>query len=191
MNRDEIWAVIDAQRADLADVLDGLRPEQWTAPSLCEGWQVRDVAAHLTHSHMSMPRVILEAAKSRFRFDPMIRRLAVQDRRSQADIVAALRAMVGSRKKIPVTSDRDPLMDILIHGQDIAVPLGIDRPMPAGAAVEVAHHLWRMRFPMHPAARLTGVRLIATDADFTVGAGREIRAPIRDIVMILAGRRQP
>lgn len=188
MNRDEIWAVIDAQRADLADFLDGLTPQQWTAPSLCEGWQVRDVAAHLTHSHMPMPQVIIEAAKSGFRFDPMIRRLALQDRRSQAEIVAAMRAMVGSRKKISVTTERDPLMDVLIHGQDITVPLGIDRPMPVDAAVEVANHLWRMKFPMNPSARVEGVRLIADDADFEVGKGREVRAPIRDVVMILAGR---
>lgn len=191
MDSDQIWAVIDAQRADLADVLEGFTNEQWTTPSLCEGWAVRDVAAHLTHSHMAAPRAMLEAARSGFRFDAMIRRLALQDSRSQDQIVAALRAMVGSRKKIPMTSDCDPLLDILVHGQDITVPLGIDRPMPADAAVEVANHLWRMRFPMNPAGRLQGVRLFATDADFAVGQGREVRAPIRDLVMILAGRRQP
>lgn len=191
MNRDEIWAVIDSQRADLADVLGGLTPEQWSAPSLCDGWQVRDVAAHLTHSHMSAARVFLEAVRSGFRFDPMIHRLGVQDSRSQPEIVAALRAMVGSRKKIPVTTERDPLMDVLVHGQDITVPLGIDRPMPVEAAVEVANHLWRMRFPLNPSRRLAGVRLVATDADFAAGEGREAREPIRDIVMILAGRSDP
>ena len=191
MDSDRIWAVIDSQRADLADLLDGLTDRQWMTPSLCDGWRVRDVAAHLTHSHMALPRIVLEAARSGFRFDPMIRRLALDDTRTQPQIVAALRAMAGSRKKIPGTSDRDPLMDILVHGQDIAVPLGIPRPMPAEAAVEVADHLWRMKFPMKPAARLTGVRLVATDANFAAGTGREVAAPIRDIVMILAGRQSP
>lgn len=191
MNRDEIWAVIDAQRSSLADQLETLTAEQWTAPSLCEGWRVRDVAAHLTHSHMSAPQAMVEAAKSGFRFDPMIKRLGLEDSRSQAQIVAALRGMVGSRRKIPMTTDRDPLMDILVHGQDITVPLGIDRPMPADAAVEVANHLWRMRFPMNPSRRLAGVRLVATDAEFQAGEGREVRVPIRDVVMILAGRAQP
>jgi uncharacterized protein (TIGR03083 family) len=187
----QIWAVIDSQRADLADLLAGLTAEQWTTSSLCDGWQVRDVAAHLTHSHMNPVRAAFEAMRSGFRFDPMIRRIAVQDRRSQSQIVAALRAMVGSRRKVPMTTDRDPLMDVLIHGQDISVPLGIDRPMPSDAAVEVANHLWRMTFPMKPAARLAGHRLVATDVDFAVGQGRERLAPIRDIVMILAGRQQP
>lgn len=191
MDVDAIWRVIDSQRADLSDLLAGLTPEQWQHPSLCDGWQVRHVAAHLTHSHLSPVRAMVEAARSGFRFDPMIRRLALEDSRSQQQIVAALRAMVGSRRKIPGTSDRDPMMDVLVHGQDIAVPLGIDRPMPADAAVEVAEHLWRMRFPMHPAKRLAGLRLVATDADFAVGQGRELRAPIRDLVMTLAGRSDP
>ncbi len=188
MDNAEIWSVIDAERAGLADVLEGLTDEQWNTPSLCDGWRVRDVAAHLTHSHMNVARVVVEAARSGFRFDPMIRRLAVEDTRPQDEIVAALRAMVGSRKKIPGTSARDPLTDMLVHGQDICVPLGIDRPMPGQAAVEVAHHLWQMRFPMNPARRLRGTRLVATDADFAVGQGREVRAQIRDLVMLLAGR---
>ena len=191
MNTDQIWAAIDTQRGGVAEVLEPLTPEQWTTPSLCEGWRVRDVAAHLTHSHMAPGKAMIEAVKSGFRFDPMIRRLAIEDSRSQAQIVSALRAMVGSRRKFPMTSDRDPLTDILVHTQDITVPLGIDRAMPTEAAVEVANHLWRMRFPMQPARRLHGVRLIATDADFAVGDGREVRAPIRDVVMILAGRQQP
>lgn len=188
MNTDQVWAVIDAQRADLADLLEGLDQQQWMTPSLCDGWRVRDVAAHLTHSHMHPVRIVVEAARSGFRFDPMIRRLALEDRRSQERIVGALRGMVGSRVKVPGTTVTDPLMDVLIHGQDIAVPLGIERPMPGDAAVEVAHHLWRMRFPMNPSRRLTGVRLVATDAEFSAGKGREVHGPIRDIVLGLAGR---
>lgn len=172
-------------------MLDTLDDAQWNHPSLCEDWRVRDVAAHLTHSHMHPLRAIAEAARSGFRFDPMIKRLAIEDDRSKRQITAALRAMAGSRKKIPGTAVRDPLMDIVVHGQDIAVPLGIERPIPADAALEVAGHLWRMTFPMRPARRAEGLRLIATDADFAVGEGREVRAPIRDIIMILAGRADP
>ena len=60
--------------------------------------------------------------------------------------------------------------------------------MPAVAAAAVAERLWRMRFPFNPRRRLKGVRLIAADADFAAGTGREITAPIRDIVMALTGR---
>ena len=188
MNADEIWAAVDAQRRSLADLLEGLTAEQWTAPSLCDGWRVRDVAAHLTHSHMPPGRMLVEALKSGFRFDPMIRRLAVEDTRSQQEIVAALRGMIGSRRKVPGTSVQQPLIEVLVHGQDIAVPLGIDLPMPPDAAVEAAKRLAGMNFPLKARQRLDGTRLVAADADFAAGKGSGVTAPIRDIVMVLAGR---
>lgn len=199
MNTDEIWRCVDDQRVELAGLLEGLSAEQWMAPSLCDGWRVRDVAAHLTHSHMHPVRAIGEAVKSGFRFDSMIRRLGREDRRSQAEIAAALRGMAGARKKVPGTSVQQPLIELLVHGQDITVPLGIDRPMPVDAAVESAARLSGMRFPLNAAQRVAGIRLVATDADFAAGEGTgegtgdgaEIHIPIRDVVMILAGRAQP
>lgn len=191
MDTDGIWRCVDEQRAGLAGLLEGLTADQWMAPSLCDGWRVRDVAVHLTHSHMARGRAVLEAVKSGFRFDPMIRRLAIEDPRSQAEIVAAVRGMVGARRKVPGTSVQQPLIELLVHGQDIAVPLGIDLPMPSDAAVEAANRLSRMTFPLDAARRLQGIRLIATDADFAAGQGREITAPISDIVMVLAGRSDP
>lgn len=188
MDTDQVWRTIDEQRAGLADLLESLTPQQWVSPSLCEGWKVRDVAAHLTHSQMGPLHALLEAARSGFRFDPMINRLATGDARSQSEIVANLRAMVGSRKHIVGTKPVDPLTDVLVHGQDIAVPLGIDRPVPPVAAAASAHHLWDMRFPMQPAKRLKGIRLVATDADFAGGDGYEIKAPIREILMTLGDR---
>lgn len=188
MNTDEIWCAIDEQRTSLAGLLETLSPQQWNSASLCEGWKVRDVAAHLTHSQMGAARVVVEACKSRFRFDPMVKRLALQDNRSQAEIVAALRGMVGSRKHIVGTKPLDPLTDALVHGQDIAVPLGIDRPMPVAAAAAAANRMWHIRFPMRPAKQFAGIRLIATDADFAAGQGYQITAPIREILMAITGR---
>ena len=191
MNTDEIWRRVDEQRIGLAGLLEGLTAEQWTAPSLCDGWQVRDVAAHLTHSHMHPVRAIVEAARSGFRFDSMIQRLGREDPRSQAEIAIALRGMAGSRKRVPGTSVQQPLIELLVHGQDITVPLGIDWPMPLDAAREVAQKLSGMTFPLNGQRRLAGVRLVATDAEFAAGEGREVQVPIGDIVMILAGRAQP
>ena len=191
MNTDEIWRRVDEQRIGLAGLLEGLTAEQWTAPSLCDGWQVRDVAAHLTHSHMHPVRAIVEAARSGFRFDSMIQRLGREDPRSQAEIAIALRGMAGSRKRVPGTSVQQPLIELLVHGQDITVPLGIDWPMPLDAAREAAQKLSGMTFPLNGQRRLAGVRLVATDAEFAAGEGREVQVPIGDIVMILAGRAQP
>lgn len=191
MNRDTVWQHIDEQRASLADLLDDLGsrgPGVWDTPSLCARWSVRNVAAHLTHSTMAPPRMLWEAVRSGFRFDAMVDRLALADPRSPAEISAHLRAAVGSRRHPPGTTAFEPLIDVLVHAQDICVPLGIDRPMPVDAAVAAAERVWEMGFPFRARTRLAGVRLVATDADFAVGAGREHAAPVRELLMVLTGR---
>ena len=191
MESDAIWRTVDEQRGQLADLLDTFEPHQWSTPSLCTAWTVRDVAVHLTHSQVSSKDAALAALKSGFRFDTMIRRMALADKASPHDITARLRAMVGSRKRPPMTKEVDPLMDILVHTQDICVPLGIDRPMPIDAAIAVAQRLWQMKFPLNPQRDLPGYRFVATDTDFAVGPqwGGLRELPMRDIVMILARRR--
>lgn len=188
MDSDSIWRHIDQQRSNLADLFESIDDTRWSTPSLCDGWTVRDVAVHLTQSHVSVPRIAVEAMRSGFRFNAMVYRMAVQDTRTPAQAADALRGMLGSRKRVPGTAESDPLMDVLVHGQDIAVPLGIDWPMPPGAAAAAAQRLWDMRFPFNPQRRLRGVRMVAVDADFTVGQGRRVEAPIRDILMAFAGR---
>lgn len=190
MDCDTIWRTIDEQRGLLADLLETLVPAQWATPSLCTHWTVRDVAVHLTHSHAGHTDLARAALKSGFRLDTMIRRMALDDNAEPAAIVAGLRAMAGSRRRPPMTREVDPLLDILVHTQDICVPLGLDRPMPADAAVAVAERLWQMKFPLSPQRDLPGYRFVATDAGFAAGPqwGALREAPIRDIVMMFARR---
>ena len=189
MDDAQIWGCIDEQRADLADLLDTLTAEQWETPSLCPGWRVRQVAAHITQSATNWGKLTFELARSGFRFNAVTLRMARDDRRTPKEITAAMRAMVGGRRRPPGTAVADPLMDVLVHGQDIAVPLGIERKMPTKQAVVVAERLWKMGFPFNARRRFGSVRFTATDADFSVGAGDEVRGPIQDIVMTLSGRR--
>ena len=191
MDSGAIWRTIDEQRNALADLLDTLTPEQWSTQSLCEGWTVRDVAVHITHSQLSAKELAFAALKSGFRFDAAVRRMATNDPKTPREITTRLRAMAGSRERLPMTTEVDPLMDILVHTQDICTPLGIDRPMPTTAAVAVAERLWHMKFPFNPRRDLPGYRFVATDARFAVGPqwGTLREEPIRDIVMAFTRRR--
>ncbi|MGV0811168.1 maleylpyruvate isomerase family mycothiol-dependent enzyme [Mycolicibacterium boenickei] len=191
MDSDTIWRNIDEQRGQLADLLDTFDPDQWSTPSLCAGWTVREVAIHITQSHASLGEMLPAALKSGFRFDAMVRRAALDDPADPQAITARLRAMAGSRKRPPMTKEVDPLMDVLVHTQDICIPLGIHRSMPTDAAVAVAERLWHMKFPFAPQRDLPGYRFVATDAEFTVGPewGARREAPIGDIVLMFARRR--
>lgn len=191
MDHDTVWQHIDDQRREVAhliDTFDARTPSAWDTPSLCAGWTVRNVAAHLTHSTIGTPRMLLEAARSGFRFNAVVNRLAVTDGRSPAELAASLRAMVGTRRHPPGTTDIEPLIDVLVHAQDICVPLGIDRPMPVDAAVAATERVWDMGFPFRAQKRFADTRFVAVDADFAAGDGREVAAPIRELLMLLTGR---
>lgn len=188
MNRDEVWQVIDEQRADLADVLAEMSEPEWATASLCTGWRVRDVAAHLTLAQMGPGRATIEFARAGG-FDRMIRNTAIRQARLPVeDLISRLRAMVGSRKKAPGISDLEPLLDVLVHGQDIAIPLGRSRATPPEAAATVATRAWEKRFPFRAQRRLTGLRLTAIDHTWSVGDGPRVEGPIAAILLLLTGR---
>ena len=191
MNTEESWAVIASQRRSLADLLEGLSDEQWESPSLCDGWRVRDVAAHV--SMVALPpspaAMLGEAVRARGNFHRLNHDVAVRAaRRPVADIVAALRQHADSRRLPVVTNYRNVLFDILVHGQDIALPLGMDRPMPTLAAVAGAERVWTMGWPFWAQRRLRGMRLVADDADWAAGSGEEARGPVSALLLVLTGR---
>jgi uncharacterized protein (TIGR03083 family) len=191
MDVDSSWRVIASERRSLADLLEQLTGEQWETPSLCEDWRVRDVAAHIAMvptapGLLAMARGAVQAHGN---FNRLNHDLAVRHaRRPTADIVAELRGDADSRRLPSVTSVDNLAFDILVHGQDIAIPLGVTRPMPTDAATAGAARVWAMGWPFWARRRLHGYRLTATDANWTAGAGAEIHGPIDAILLLLTGR---
>jgi uncharacterized protein (TIGR03083 family) len=188
MDSTTVWQHIDTERAWLANLLESLPEAKWDRPSLCEGWSVRDVAAHLALSHARMRDVLWPAVRTGFRYNPMIRYSAVQSRLTHEEIVATLRGFVGSRKRAPFVSELEPLLDILVHTQDICVPLGIEHSMPVDAAAAVANRVLALRGPMRLWNPPSGKRLVATDIDWSYGHGSIVRAPIQAHLLTLTGR---
>ena len=191
MDGERSWQVIAQQRVAIADLLDGLSAEQWEAPSLCAGWRVRDVAAHVTLVALppSAGELVMQGIKAGGNFHRLNTAMSVRRAaRPTAQLVADLRQHAGSRTIPAVSKQQNVLFDILVHGQDIAIPLGLDLPMPADAAGEGATRVWTMGWPFWAKRRLRGLQLTATDLDWTVGSGAELHGPIRALLLLLTGR---
>jgi uncharacterized protein (TIGR03083 family) len=119
----------------------------------------------------------------------MVRDSAVRHARlPTGEIAAQVRESATSRRRAPATRPLDPLFDALVHGQDIAVPLGVERAMPPGAARACATHVWERGFPFYPQRRLRGLRLVATDVDWAAGDGDVVEGPIQALLLLLSGR---
>ncbi|MFF7519758.1 maleylpyruvate isomerase family mycothiol-dependent enzyme [Streptomyces pseudovenezuelae] len=189
LDTDELWRFVDRERASLADLLEGLSPQEWETRTRCGDWRVRDVAAHLTvAARFSRGRVVREMVRARGNWNRMIHDSAVREADVPVtEIVAGLRSIIGSRRLAPTTSPHEPLLDLLVHGQDIALALGRARPVPPVAARDAADRVWTMRFPPRPWP-LPKARLVATDIAWTRGAGEEIRGPVTSLLLLLTGR---
>ena len=98
--------------------------------------------------------------------------------------------MAGSRRRNIGTTYVESLTDILVHGQDIAIPLGRHHDVPPQAAAIAASRLLSMRWPPPlPASRqVAGFRLTATDISWSAGEGPEVKAPMAAILLVCAGR---
>lgn len=191
------WQDVERERLSLADLLDTLTPAQWEAQSLCARWRIRDVAAHVAMSPVpepSMSTLVAALVRARGRLWEAAAQIAVDyAQRPTEEIAAGLRRVAASRAMPRVTNPDNLLMDLLVHGQDIAIPLGIERPMPTDAAVAGFHRVWSMGWPFHARRRMRGIHLIATDAAVDVGDpdGARIHGRLADLLLLITGRTDP
>jgi uncharacterized protein (TIGR03083 family) len=197
MDEYEVWSAIDAQRVRTADLLENLTPEEWTYPSLCAGWTVRDVAAHLTLQQMSLLDTLLAALRHPGSPNRTIREAARSKAAQPTDeLIAEIRATVGSRRNNIGLTHLETLIDIVVHGQDIAIPLSRELPVPVEVAATAATRVWSYRasrsgrwktrvFRRIPYERY---RFAATDTPWSVGSGPEIRGPMLALLLVLTGR---
>jgi uncharacterized protein (TIGR03083 family) len=184
---------IRAERTALATMLSELPPSQWSAPTLCEGWRVSEVVAHMTMPfRTSAPKFFLSLARSGFRFNAMADRVARRDAASMtpAALLAALADNVDHPWSPPGGGPAGALSHDVIHGLDISVALGLDRRLPASRVGLVLEHM-RPRNTSYFGVDLSGVRLEATDLDWSLGTGEPLRGAAQDLLLVICGRRLP
>lgn len=189
---DAVWSEVEAARLRLADLLDDLSDGEWEAPSLCGGWRVRDVVAHLTlPPTLTAGGWMRELVRSGGAFHRMVRDSAVRTAREPTgELVARLRKHAGSRlvPPAPGAGADTTVMDVLTHSQDIAIPLGRDIEIVPDAARAGVESLWRLRFPFNPRKTLSGIRFVATDSSWDVGDGPVVAGPTAALLLVLTGR---
>jgi uncharacterized protein (TIGR03083 family) len=191
VDRDECWRAIAVQRRELADLLDDLTPAEWEHPSLCDRWRVRDVVAHvaMTPQPPSPWQLAAGAVRVRGDFDRLNHDLAVAHAAAEpAELVAQLRAHADSRRRAVVTTYRNLQFDVLVHAQDVAVPLGRSLPVPPAAARTAIERVWAMGWPFRARRRLDGLRLAAPDVGWADGEGPEVRGPGVALLLLMTGR---
>ena len=183
-------ALARAEREDLLDLLGTLTPEQWRAPSLCAGWSVHDVVAHvLSYEELGPRQLAARFARGSFRFG-RVNAVGLREYadRSPAELTDLLRRHLTPTGLTAGLGGAIALTDGLIHHQDIRRPLGLPRAVPA-ERVRPALRTALFAPTLLGVVRVRDVRLVATDLDWAFGRGPEVRGTAEALLMTVAGRR--
>ncbi len=178
-----------AEREEFAALLEGLTPQQWDSPTLCEQWRVRDVVAHVIgYDPLSRTQLMRRMAKG------LVTRgganaVGVADYavKSPEELTALVRQYAVPHGLTSGFGGRIALTDGIIHQQDIRRPLGIPRTIPAESLrIALDFSTWAPR--ILGGLRVRGLRLVATDLDWTHSNGPEVRGSGEALLMAMAGR---
>ena len=186
----DIWPVIHSERKSLADDLTPLTGEQWGTASLCPGWTVRDVLAHMTSAaSLTPPAFFGTLIGSGFSFEKLqAKGIAGHRGSSPADTLAGF-GKVETSVKHPPGPGNTWLGEVVVHSTDIRRPLGIEHQFPTAALVQVADFYKGSNALIHSKNRIAGLTLRATDADWSTGTGPEVSGPMLSLVMAMTGRK--
>jgi uncharacterized protein (TIGR03083 family) len=184
---DSLMTMASAERADLAEFLATLSPQDWEAPSLCTKWSVKDVVAHVISYEELGPMGLMK----RFAKGWIVRanEVGVDDFASLSpqQLLDFLRNHLQPRGLTAGFGGMIALVDGTIHHQDIRRSLGRPRSVPADRLERVLGLV-----PGNPrlgaGRRIRGLRLRATDVDWAHGRGPEVTGPGEALLMAMSGR---
>ena len=181
--------IVASEYLALADVMAAAGEADWNASSLCEGWRVREVIAHLSMAARYDHATFLAELQARDGdFGRLSNEIAAQDAQlPTAELVADLQADT-LLHWAPRGSYHDALNHVVIHGLDAMVPLGDRRYPPAATVQIVLDDLTAGGLHEHFGTSIVGRRLETTDLDWSYGSGPVLRGKAGDLALVLCGR---
>jgi uncharacterized protein (TIGR03083 family) len=191
VSSEAVYVASARERHGIADLIIGLDADQLSSPSLCQGWTIRTVAAHLVAATTpSKLPFVLELVRHRgdahATNDAIARRIATQP---AGELATRLRRNADSRFAPPFVGPRGPLTDVLVHGGDMRLPLGLPHtPDPEHVRPALEFVTTGRPVGFVPRGRLRGLRLVATDLDWTWGDGATTEGRGIDLLMAVCGR---
>lgn len=170
-------------------MLDGLSSEQWSLDTLCKGWNVQMVAAHVMNAgEQSTSKFLRGLLASGLRFNVMMDRQAHSSARlAPKEIIERIRASTTTTNKPPAPA-MAMLGEVVVHGNDIRLPLGIDDDSSTEAKLACLDMFKGSNLPVPAKKTIAGLHLNATDADWSFGSGPDVNGPLLALLMVMTTR---
>ena len=185
--------IVATELARLADLLDTASDAQWDTASLCAGWRVREVVAHLTMAaRYSDKQFMAELQRCGFDFTRLSNEVAARDADLPTDeLITNLRSEVMQHWAPPGGGYHGALNHAVIHGLDVTVPLNVPRLSSDETIRVILDDLTQGYGNVHFGFDIARRRLQATDLDWSFGVGPVLRGPAADLALVICGRSVP
>jgi uncharacterized protein (TIGR03083 family) len=182
-----VWPMLAAERSALVAYLPTLSAGDWNCPSPCAGWSVHDLVVHVVAGASTTPLKFAPAMiASGFSFDRLAARGIRQGRdASPTELIAALRGRVDAKTQ----PGQAYLGEMVVHSEDIRRAVGApsgDHPAPH--LTMVADYYAGSGGPVGGKKRVAGLKLSATDLEWSTGSGPEVEGPLVSLIMAICGR---
>ena len=187
----QVWEFVAAERASCVALGRSLSESQWASASLCAGWTVGDVFAHLAFlATSSAPSIVALLVRSRFDVDRMLDRGAKRSAKvGKSSVLDRLEAATTSRSLPPKATPAGILSDTITHQLDVCRPLNISARIPTAHLLMALDNTVRATSPVNASARAADWRLVATDLPWSHGNGPEVEGTGEELLLALCGRR--
>jgi uncharacterized protein (TIGR03083 family) len=185
----DLMPMIHDERRSLSDFLGTLTPDQWSTPTWCDQWNVQQLVGHLVAAaNITAPHFFAGIAKQGFSFDKFVD----GDLRTFA---AGTPTDVKQRFDGIITSTRTPpgpkyvaLGEVMVHGEDIRRVFGLKGEHPADHLTTLAEMYKKTGAPLRGKKRVAGLKLRATDVDWSTGDGPAVSGPAMSLILGMVGR---
>ncbi|ANY06346.1 maleylpyruvate isomerase family mycothiol-dependent enzyme [Pseudonocardia sp. HH130630-07] len=185
-----VWSLVRDERTALARDLQPITGDAWETPSLCPGWTVHDVIAHLVDgARTGRARFVGQMIRARMDFDRLNGTGITRERgASPAETLERLTATI-PLTRTPPAPPATRLVEMVVHGEDVRRPLGISRTYPLAAVLPALRLQARTSASFGGAReRVAGLRLTATDTDLVLGDGPEVAGMALALLLAISGR---
>ncbi|MCE9622425.1 MAG: maleylpyruvate isomerase family mycothiol-dependent enzyme [Actinomycetia bacterium] len=182
-------AMADIERKALYAELQGLTEAQWATMTVCDPWTVRHLVAHMTAlGNQTAPNFFKGMITTGFNFNKFVDKdLRKFNNGSNADVLAGF-AKTLTNGKTPPGPKYVPLGEYMCHGEDIRRAIGSAGKHAEAHVVALAGAYQTTGNPLGGKKRSAGLKLRATDVDWTFGDGPEVAGPGMDLILAMSGR---
>ena len=187
----DLMPMIHAERGSLSEFLGTLTTEQWAAPTWCDKWNVQQVTGHLVAAaNITAPHFFSGIAMSGFSFDAFVDKDLRQFAAGAPEDVKLRFDGIINSTRTPPGPKYVALGEVMVHGEDIRRSLGAKGEHPAEHLVTLADLYKKTGAPLRAKKRLEGLKLTASDVDWSSGEGPEVSGPAMSLILAMVGRAQ-